>query len=130
MTSIKQYLIGAVREWALENGLTPQIVVDALLPHVRVPATFVDNGRIVLNIHPRAVHGYAIDNERLVFSARFAGHSHTLEVPVAAVRAVYARENGQGVAFPDGPDAGQKLSDSGPAASGPSKRGPHLKIVK
>ena len=130
MTSIKPFLIGAIREWAVQNGLTPQVIVDASLPDVKVPATFVDSGRIVLNIHPRAVHGYAIDDELLVFSTRFAGRSHTLEIPMAAVRAVYARENGQGVAFPDGTDDDQKLSGPEPNDPGPPRKGPHLKIVK
>ena len=131
MTSIKPFLIGAIRDWAIENGFTPQIVVDATLTGVRVPTDFVENDRIVLNIHPQAVQEYVVRDERMAFSARFAGHSHALEIPVAAVRAVYARENGQGVAFPD--DAGDEhLSGPGPndPPVPPSKTGPHLKIVK
>ena len=130
MTSIKPFLIGAIREWAVQNGLTPQIIVDASAPDVKVPAAFVDSGRIVLNIHPRAVDGYAVDDELLAFSARFAGRSHTLKIPMAAVRAVYARENGQGVAFPDGTDDDQKVSTPDPTDSGPPRKGPHLKVVK
>jgi stringent starvation protein B len=130
MISIKRYLIGAIREWAVENDLTPQIIVDASFPDVKVPGTFVDNARIVLNIHPRAVHGYAVDNELLVFSARFDGRSHAVEIPVAAVRAVYARENGQGVAFPDSTEDDQELSAAEPTEPGPPRKGPHLKIVK
>ncbi|MDX1487007.1 MAG: ClpXP protease specificity-enhancing factor SspB [Acidiferrobacterales bacterium] len=130
MTSIKPFLIGAIREWAVENGLTPQLIVDASLPDVKVPASFVENGRIVLNIHPRAVHGYTIDGELLLFSARFSRRSHALEVPMAAVRAVYARENGQGVAFPDGTSDDQNLSGPEPTDPGPPRKGPHLKIVK
>lgn len=132
MTPIKPFLIDAVRNWAIDNGLTPQLVVDASLPGVSVPRDFVDNDRIVLNVHPRAVHGYGVNGDCLVFSARFAGHSRALQIPLLAVRAVYARENGQGISFPE--DAGKRsgLADKRPTDpdSPPSGSGPHLRVVK
>lgn len=129
MTPIKTFLIRAVRDWAVENGLTPQVVVDATVPGVKAPAERVDNGRIVLNIHPRAVHGFGLEDGSLSFSARFSGQSRVLEIPLNAVRAVYARENGQGVAFPEE----TKEEATAGSANGdppPPKKGPHLKIVK
>lgn len=132
MTPIKPFLIEAVRNWAIDNGLTPQLVVDATLPGVSVPRDFVDNDRIVLNVHPRAVHGYGIDGGCLVFSARFAGCSRALQIPLAAVRAVYARENGQGVSFAEDTGRGQGMVNETPTDpdSPPSGSGPRLRIVK
>jgi stringent starvation protein B len=132
MTPIKPFLIDAVRNWAVDNGLTPQLVVDASLPGVSVPRDFVDNDRIVLNVHPRAVHGYGVNGDCLVFSARFAGHSRALQIPLPAVRAVYARENRQGISFPE--DAGKRSGLAGERPtdpdSPPSGSGPHLRVVK
>ena len=132
MTPIKPFLVDAVRNWAVDNGLTPQLVVDATLPGVSVPRDFVDNGRIVLNVHPRAVHGYGLDGDCLVFSARFAGSSRALEIPLSAVRAVYARENGQGVSFPADAEKPSSLTDGTPPDPDlpPSGSGPRLRIVK
>lgn len=132
MTPIKPFLIDAVRNWAVDNGLTPQLVVDASVPGVSVPRDFVDNDRIVLNVHPRAVHGYGLNGDCLVFSARFAGHSRTLEIPLTAVRAVYARENGQGISFPEDAAKPSSLADETPTDPDcpPPGSGPRLRIVK
>ncbi|MFQ6021677.1 MAG: ClpXP protease specificity-enhancing factor [Acidiferrobacterales bacterium] len=131
MTPIKPYLIRAVRDWAVDSRLTPHIVVDATAAGVKVPTEFVENGRMLLNIHPRAVHDFDMTNDWLLFSTRFAGQRCTLEIPVVAIRAIYARENGQGVAFPEesteGTVAEPASADSGPP---PPKKGPHLKVVK
>ncbi len=129
MTPIKNFLICAVRDWAVDNGLTPHVVVDATAPGVKVPQDHAEGGRILLNIHPRAVQGFGLENDWLTFAARFAGQSRLLEIPVTAVRAVYARENGQGIAFPEeskAEGAGAAPADDDP----PPKKGPHLKIVK
>jgi stringent starvation protein B len=132
MTPIKPFLIDAVRNWAVDNGLTPQLVVDASLPGVSVPRDFVNNDRIVLNVHPRAVHGYGLNGDCLLFSARFAGYSRALEIPLAAVRAVYARENGQGISFPEDSGKPSILAEEAPTDpdSPPPGNGPHLRIVK
>ncbi|MCH6584031.1 MAG: ClpXP protease specificity-enhancing factor [Proteobacteria bacterium] len=131
MTAIKPYLIRAIRDWAVENGFTPHVVVDASASAVDVPTEFVKNGRILLNIHPRAVHDFDLQEEWLVFSARFGGQARALAIPVAAIRAIYARENGQGVAFPEDSDAGEVERANSPTdMDDPTKKGPHLKIVK
>ena len=129
---LKPYLIRAVRNWAVDSGLTPCVLVNASLPGVKVPADYVDNGRIVLNVHPRAVGRFDLDNEWLQFSARFAARSFAVEVPLAAVLAVYARENGQGISFTGEEDAdgdGAAMRDAAPSKRTPRK-GPTLKIVK
>ena len=130
MTLMKSYLIRAVRDWAIDNGYTPHIAVDASNPEAKVPMEYVDNGRIILNIHPRAVDDYEIQNEWLLLSARFGDRSRVLEIPVAAIRSIYARENGQGVAFPD-----ELISQEtcGGAASGVDEseaKGSHLRLIK
>ena len=97
MTSNRPYLLRAVYQWICDNGLTPYIVVDAARPGVQVPPQAVSEGRVVLNLAPRAVASLEIGNEVITFMARFGGASRAVNVPVAAVQAIYARENGQGM---------------------------------
>jgi stringent starvation protein B len=134
MTPTKPYLIRAIREWAIDNGLTPQILVDADAPDVSVPENFVQEGRIVLNIHHQAVNNLNLGNEEITFSARFGGAPHSIYLTVDAVLAIYARENGQGIFFQGGdepepedpsPDGGGPEEDE-PAGGSP----PHLKLVR
>lgn len=104
-TSTKPYLLRAIYEWCTDNGYTPYLAarVDA---HTRVPMQFVKNGEIVLNISFEATSGLKMDNEFVNFSARFGGVSREISVPVDNVIAIYARENGQGMAFePSAPAA-------------------------
>ncbi|MFQ5993983.1 MAG: ClpXP protease specificity-enhancing factor [Acidiferrobacterales bacterium] len=132
MTPIKAYLVRAVRDWAVDNGLTPHVVVDIHVSGVNVPTEFAENGRILLNIHPRAVERYELEGESLLFSARFAGSSRAVQIPLAAIRAIYARENGQGVAFSEEPGtSGDNEGSSDPTSDdSPPRKGSHLKIVK
>lgn len=150
MSSHRPYLLRALYEWIVDNGMTPHVLVDAGLPGVRVPRHAVKDGRIVLNIAERAVGGLRMENDALRFSARFGGVSQAVVVPMPAVIAVYARETGQGMALPDEPRGGAAPmepaddvvsdtefpppDDGGPdGPSGPPqppKRGGHLRIVK
>lgn len=100
MTSNRPYLLRAVYDWISDNGLTPYILVDAAQPGVRVPAHTVRDGRLVLNLAMRAVSNLELGNERICCLARFGGVSHAIDVPVEAVMAIYAHENGQGMMFP------------------------------
>lgn len=129
MTPLKLYLLRAVYDWAVENGFTPHFIVDAGQPGVRVPAAFVQDGKIVLNVSPRAVHGFVLDDAGVAFSARFNGTPHQIQAPLTAIRAVYARENGQGVAFPDS-DEPPTTTPPEPAASPSARKGPILKRIK
>ena len=97
-TSSKPYLLRALYEWCTDNGYTPYIVVtvDA---RTRVPAEFVKNGEIVLNISFDATGNLKMDNDFIHFKARFDGVAREIELPVENVSAIYARENGQGMAF-------------------------------
>lgn len=98
-TPTKPYLLRALYEWCTDNGFTPHIAVR-VDQRTRVPRTFVNNGEIVLNISFEATTQLQMGNEWIEFSARFSGKSHKIEVPVTNVLAIYARENGQGMAFP------------------------------
>ena len=119
MTSNRPYLLRAVHEWICDNGLTPYIVVDALKPGVQVPPQAVSDGRVVLNLAPRAIARLDIGNDVITFMARFGGVSHAVSVPVAAVQAIYARENGQGMLLAE--DAAGTASSAPSADASPAK---------
>lgn len=147
MTSHRPYLLRALWEWIADNGMTPHLLVDASKPGVRVPPHTIKDGKVVLNIADRAVARLEMGNDVVSFSARFAGASHSVVVPVPAILAIYARETGQGMALPEemggapspGPDeqAGDDRTadasspdtpdDDGPP---PPRRGAHLRVVK
>ena len=97
--STKPYLIRAIYDWTLDEGLTPQVMVDVSVEHVVVPLNYVKDGKIVLNLHPSSVRGLEVGNQYLMFSARFAGRAEDITIPIDAIVAVYARENGQGIVF-------------------------------
>lgn len=99
MTPRRPYLLRAFYEWLVDNDLTPHLVVEADLPGVRVPDQFVQDGQIILNVAPRAVGNLEMSNEAVTFSARFGGKPHSVIVPLYAVQAIYARENGAGTMF-------------------------------
>lgn len=99
MTPRRPYLLRAFYEWLVENELTPHLVVDAMMQGVRVPEEYVQDGQIILNVAPRAVGNLEISNEAVTFHARFGGRPHSVIVPIYAVQAIYARENGAGTMF-------------------------------
>lgn len=99
LTARRPYLLRAFYEWLLDNDLTPHLVVDINLPGVMVPLEYARDGQIVLNIAPRAVGNLELGNDEVRFSARFGGVPRQVSVPLAAVLAVYARENGAGTMF-------------------------------
>ena len=97
-TSTKPYLLRALFEWCVDNGYTPHIAVR-VDSRTQVPAEYVKNGEITLNISPNAVHKLQMGNELIEFSARFGGVARQLSVPVPNVYALYARETGHGMTF-------------------------------
>lgn len=139
MSSHRPYLLRALVEWINDNGMTPHLMVDAGVPGVQVPASAVKDERVVLNIAERAVMRLHIDNDAVSFTARFSGVSFPVNVPIAAVLAVYARETGQGMALPDDipgaesatPDDDDTPPTTPPEAPPPSgKRPSFLRVVK
>lgn len=99
MTARRPYLLRAFYEWLLDNKLTPHLVVDVALPGISVPMEFARDGQIILNIAPHAVGNLELGNDEIRFNARFGGIPRQVRVPVAAVLAIYARENGAGTMF-------------------------------
>ena len=133
MSPSRPYLVRALNEWILDNDCTPYVLVDAGLPGVQVPEDYVTNGQIVLNISPTAVQNLHIDGDGLSFNARFGGVPMTVFVPVVALLAIYARENGQGMVF--GSEAGAPDPNDPPPTPDqpepdPSGSRPSLKVVK
>jgi len=113
--STKPYLMRAIYEWCVDSGYTPYVAVtvDA---NTRVPMEYVKEGQIVLNIGPVAVERFKMGNELIEFSARFNGSGREISIPIAAVSAIYARENGQGLSFQVAPAAA--AAPPGDAGSG------------
>ena len=131
-TSTRPYLIRALHDWCTDNGFTPYVAVfvDA---SVQVPTEYVKNNEIVLNVGFEATSSLKLGNETIEFKARFGGSSREIVVPIDHVIAIYARENGQGMAFPMPADGRKPASgDADPAAiaSGVSAmRGPRLTLT-
>ena len=98
-TSTRPYLIRALYDWCTDNGLTPYVAV-LVDDTVQVPREYVKNGEIVLNISIDATSSLKLGNDFIEFKARFAGSAREIQVPISRVIAIYARENGQGMAFP------------------------------
>jgi stringent starvation protein B len=146
MTPNRPYLLRAFFDWIVDNECTPHLVVDADYPAVQVPTQFVQDGQIVLNISPSAVTQFSLDNEQLSFNARFGGQPMQVYVPLRAVLAIYARENGEGTVFTadefleDEDDFAEELDpvslsttdiDDKPAPEKPEKKkGSHLRVIK
>jgi stringent starvation protein B len=129
MSSNRPYLIRALYEWLVDNGKTPYMMVNAEYQGAIVPTQFVENGRIILNVDPSAVSGLELGNDWISFSARFRGAAEEILVPPGAVMGVYAKENGQGMLFPDEEVDAESEPEDEPDPTPPSSR-PALKVVK
>jgi stringent starvation protein B len=97
--SRRPYLLRAMHEWISDGGHTPHVIVDALRAGVEVPAAYVKDGKIVLNLSMTATQRLQLKNEWIEFDARFAGVAHHVHVPMSAVLGIYARETGEGMIF-------------------------------
>ena len=137
LPSTRPYLIRALYDWCTDNGFTPYVAVK-VDGSVQVPREYVQGGEIVLNVSRDATSALKLGNEFIEFKARFGGQARDISVPISRVMAIYARENGQGMAFPvsDEPaeaKAAPTLASEGdeptppPSPSGPR---PALKRVK
>lgn len=136
MTSTRPYLLRAMYEWLVDNGCTPQILVDAHFPGTSVPQQYLDkHGHILLNISPTAVQDFCMDLTAVAFNARFGGVPHRLYVPCSAIQGIYARENGQGMMF--GPENAEPPEPPPPPPTNNSSENnvtslkrPGLRVVK
>lgn len=136
MNSNRPYLLRALYEWINDNEMTAHLLVDATREGVQVPRSAVKDGRVVLNIAPRAVAHLDLNNREVRFNARFGGVSQLVLVPMTAVLAIYALETGQGMMLPDdgmmmheeSPDDMPDPPDS--SGEGAKKNVSHLRVVK
>ena len=127
MTSSRPYLLRAMYEWIVDNGMTPYVLVDTKNDQVIIPRQYEEDGKIVLNIGPAAVQSLDLGNQALSFDARFDGTSMDVFVPMEFILAVYTRENGQGMMFAD-EDMPPPGDDSEQGQN--KQKQPHLRIVK
>ena len=96
----RPYLLRAMYEWIVDNGMTPHILVDARSNQVSVPRQYVKDGNIVLNISPTATNNLMMRNDEVTFNARFGGKAFSIWLPMWSVMAIYARETQEWVSFP------------------------------
>lgn len=145
MKSLKPYLMRALVDWIVDSECTPYLVIDCNAPGVDVPTEHATDGKLVLNISAAATRGFSIGEQEVEVGCRFAGKPVHINVPIGAVMAVYARENGKGMVFEvetgtesaPGPKAVAPPDGASPAdaaaprdAAGRKAEGPQLKIVK
>jgi stringent starvation protein B len=131
MTSSRPYLVRAIYQWITDNGMTPHLLVDAETDGVMVPVEHVQSGKIILNIAPMAISGLVLGDTEITFNARFSGKSQGLFVPIDAVLAIYAKENGQGMMFSENDGAvSASDNDDDPEPDPDKPKRPSLRVVK
>ena len=126
MTPSRPYLLRGLHEWIVDNQKTPHILVNAEAEGILAPTQFADAGQLVLNISPTATRGLSLDNDGVAFEARFGGQPMQVYIPIEAVQAIYARENGRGMIFT--PEDGDGPSPEDGDSPRPPK--PGLRVVK
>lgn len=131
MTSNKPYMVRAIHQWVQDNDCTPYLVVAADYPGVEVPVQFVRDGQITLNVSSTAVRELSMDNRWIEFSARFGGVPTLVRVPMGAVLAIFAKENGQGMGFDvEEPTDPPPSGSDGDGGDKDETKKPSLKVVK
>ncbi|WP_426417072.1 ClpXP protease specificity-enhancing factor [Aestuariirhabdus sp. LZHN29] len=136
MSPSRPYMVRALYEWIVDNECTPYLLANAMAEGVAVPQEFVNEGQIVLNVSPTAVRELLMTNEEVEFNGRFGGRPMHIYIPIHAVMAIYARENGQGMVFEveEGldPDPDTSIGGGDTVKKMPSKPSgrPSLKVVK
>ncbi|MEQ8857353.1 MAG: ClpXP protease specificity-enhancing factor [Pseudomonadales bacterium] len=125
----RPYLLRALYDWIVDSELTPYLLVNALADDVAVPADFVNDGKIVLNVAPHAVRDLAIDDSAVACHCRFGGKPFAVYLPMRSIEAIYAKETGEGMAFEAEhfPDPG---NEPPPGGGDDKAAGSHLKVVK
>lgn len=136
----KPYLVRAFYEWIMDSDCTPYLLVDVTIPGTEVPQEYVEDGEIVLDVSTSAVTGLNISNHKVEFQATFGGIPKSIIVPMQAILAIYANENGRGMVFnleedegdddPFPPEDNGSKSGGDDKGKGDGKKGSHLKLVK
>lgn len=147
MKPLRPYLYHAYYQWVVENDLSPYLLVNATYPHTDVPTEFVNEGKIILNISPRSIGQYIVNDEAVSFNARFQGMLRDIYIPFGAIEAIYAQETGDGAMFQEEPyyevetylarvdqqsETGDKQRSNAKATAGKAlkRKATHLKLVK
>ena len=130
MNSSRSYLVNAMIDWIVDNGCTPHIVLDTTCEGVMAPSEFVNENRLVLNIAGTAVRNFKLDPDGLEFDARFHGESRHVSCPTGAIIGIYAKENGEGMAFNVQNDPELSSNDETGAEEKTPNPPPHLRLVK
>lgn len=146
MKPLRPYLYHAYYQWLIESDLTPYLLVNADYPHTDVPTEFIRDGKIILNISPRSIGQYIVNDEAISFNARFQGMLRDIYIPFGALEAIYAQESGDGAMFQDEPyyavetylarveqhENGDKRPSNAkkPAEKAVKRKATHLKLVK
>lgn len=124
----RPYLLRALYDWLVDSSLTPYVLVSAEEEAAMVPADYVNDGKIVLNISPSAVRGLVIDDAGLSFDGRFGGAPYPVSAPISSVLAIYAKETGEGMIFD--PEEFPSRTDDSQEAPKDRPSGPELKVIK
>lgn len=136
MHSNKPYLFRAMYQWIVDNGVTPYVIVSVDYPGIAVPLEYAQDGKIVLNISPGACREMHMDNDHILFTARFGGIARNITIPMGAVLAIYAKENGRGMEFSieqpveKAPVLAATADPKTSAAPKPARGRPKLSLVK
>jgi len=132
MTLSRPYLLRGIFDWLIDNEQTPYLLVDANAEGVVVPLEHVQDGKIILNISLTATRDLELTNEGVTFNARFGGKPMKVNVPIMATLALYSKENGRGMMFPEEGSDNDPLSPEPGAGKGKeeSPQKPHLTLVK
>jgi len=134
MTPSRPYLLRGIYDWLIDNEQTPYLLVDAEAEDVIVPIEHIQDGKIILNISLTATRDLELTNEGVSFNARFGGKPMKVNVPIMATLALYSKENGRGMMFPEEGTDNDPLSPDPEPGKGSGKDGapqkPHLTLVK
>jgi len=142
MLSNRPYLLRAMYDWIVDSNCTPHLLIDADDPQLQVPDAARQDGKVVLNVSPMAVRDLLMEDDLVTFVARFGGVSQSVSAPIAAVQAIYARENGRGMMFPEDDDLDEatesadgeesaRHSDDASSKGEPGRTSkPNLRVVK
>lgn len=125
MTPLKPYLIRSVYEWIVDNDLTPHLLVNAETNKGNLPTSYIEDGKIILNMRPQAIDTLSLGNEFIEFNAKFSGRPVQIAASVNAVMAIYAKENGKGLVF----DQENNDDNEPPPEQAPPNK-PSLRVVK
>ena len=128
MTPNRPYLLRGLYEWIIDNKMTPHIILNVEKVDTDIPREHIENGKLVLNIHPNAVKDLEIGNKYIRFKTRFGGRSVPVVAEINAVVAIYTKENGKGMIFPV-EEQDTDLPEDSPETQ-PKGKTPHLKVVK